>query len=535
MSAMPVLVDSRGHPLSAAPHQGAERSAEFMNWNPTLRSPDAEILGDWETLASRTRDLIRNHGLTSGAVQSHLDAIIGPNLRLSAMPDWRALGQTPDWAADWARTTEAAFRNWASDLDFAPDAARGLDLTGILQTSYRQFLSTGDIFCMGAWRREPGYRYATCVQILESEIVCNPGDAEDSKTIRGGIELDAYSAAIAYHVRQAHPNDHWADQGRYAWVRVPRRMATGRTQMIHIFNRERPSQTRGKSGFTAVISKLKSLERFEKATLQAAILNAMYAATIESPLQTNDLAAALGAVQTTPTLEYMDERAAWHKASRIRYDGVQIPHLYPGEKLTLTTPQHPKADFSSFENSVLRHLAAGLNMSYEELSRDYSKSNYSSARAGMLNSYRFFFGQRHKVSAAQASQIYALWLEEAIALGDVVVPDGAPSFAQAKSAWCRCKWLGPGRPHIDPDRESKADERKLRNGITTWEAVCAEDGEDWEDVLTQQARERKLMRQLGMDPDRMLGVNANTPQQPQSPPENDPADDPDAEETEAEV
>ena len=43
----------------------------------------------------RAHDLQRNDALVSGATQVKKDNIIGAGLRLSAKPDWRALGQSP--------------------------------------------------------------------------------------------------------------------------------------------------------------------------------------------------------------------------------------------------------------------------------------------------------------------------------------------------------------------------------------------------------------------------------------------------------
>ncbi len=71
--------------LMAAAHQGGDRfQRELLLWRPALRSADADLLPELATLVARTRDLIRNNGLASGAVQTHLDHIIGSGLRLSA-------------------------------------------------------------------------------------------------------------------------------------------------------------------------------------------------------------------------------------------------------------------------------------------------------------------------------------------------------------------------------------------------------------------------------------------------------------------
>ncbi|PVQ41401.1 phage portal protein, partial [Salmonella enterica] len=41
------------------------------------------------------------------------------------------------------------------------------------------------------------------------------------------------------------------------------------------------------------------------------------------------------------------------------------------------------------EQALLRYIAAGLGVSYEQLSRDYSQVSYSSARASANESWRY--------------------------------------------------------------------------------------------------------------------------------------------------
>nr|VFJ60608.1 MAG: Phage portal protein, lambda family [Candidatus Kentron sp. FM]VFJ60855.1 MAG: Phage portal protein, lambda family [Candidatus Kentron sp. FM]VFK13120.1 MAG: Phage portal protein, lambda family [Candidatus Kentron sp. FM] len=56
---------------------------------------------------------------------------------------------------------------------------------------------------------------------------------------------------------------------------TPREIAWGRRKVLHVFEPERPGQTRGKSGIAAILAKSKTLERFQDVNLEAAIVNAM--------------------------------------------------------------------------------------------------------------------------------------------------------------------------------------------------------------------------------------------------------------------
>jgi lambda family phage portal protein len=186
--------------------------------------------------------------------------------------------------------------------------------------------------------------------------------------------------------------------------------------------------------------------------------------------------------------------------NKIQWDGSKIAHLFPGEKLNMLKAEQPVAAFESFESASLRNLAASWNMSYEQLSRDYSKTNYSSARAAMLESWKFIIGERHRVGGRYANEQYSLFLEDAIDSGRVQLPPGAPGFYApgAKRAYTRADWIGPGREHIDPERGEKATRLALSNATTTLEKECAARGLDWREVLEQRRREQDAIKKAGL-------------------------------------
>ena len=505
----PQIVDAQGNPVASIPtsgtaHYGADLYAdELRGWYPPEYSADGELLGELKTLRARTHDVIRNHGLASGAVQTHLDNIIGPRLRLSLKPNHRALGISVEAATTWARDTEAKFAEYAEDPDHYCDASQRNDFNGQLQLDYRSYLTSFESLSTVEWLNRPGAKYRTCFQQVDPARLSNPDGEPNSERLREGVVLGDMGEPTAYWIANRLEDesvDITYDTLR-EWKRVPRVTPWGRRLVIHEFDSERPGQTRGRTGIVSVIAKSKMLEKLEQSSLQAAILNAMYAAVIESPVAWELIGASLG-VQNDRTKMidgmqgYMHNRNDFHKSGSIRYNGAKIPHLYPGEKLKFTTPEHPTAAFSSFHEAVLRHLAGGFNMTYEQFSRDYSKTNYSSARAAMLEAWRFFTGRRHKIGGRIATQKMAAWLEEAMDNGEVATPPGAPDFLDAKQAYCRCEWIGPGRGHIDPQKEETAVSLRLQNFTTTLERECAEQGLDWEEVLEQRAAEAKRRREL---------------------------------------
>lgn len=532
MSARPMMIlDSSGRPFRMVAHEAASRTSnELASWNASLLSADAAWLPEREQIVARTQDIIRNNGIASGAVQIHLDNVIGAGLQLSAKPDAEALGLTEDQAAELEGQLETKWRQWAYDIDCYCDAARTTNFCGLLSQSYRSYLTQFEILATGEWLpgRSP-YAYATAIQIVDPNRLSTPQGMSDNDVMRAGVEFDAMGAPIAYHVSTEHTISPFLSNSIMKWTRIPRETSWGRTRVIHIFDIEQPGQSRGKNGIVSVLSKLKMLERFEKATLQAAILNAVYAAFIKSPLDWASVGAGIGVVDSDqdPTRKYLEQRMEFHQESKIRVDGVQVPHLYPGEEFEFQSAKHPTAAFEAFESAVLRFVASGFGLTYEQLARDYSKTNYSSARAAMLEAWRFFHGKQQMIAGRFARLVYALWLEEAIDRGDIKLPAGAPSFYEAKTAYCRSEWIGPGRGHIDPLKEANADKVRYSMGITTLEELCAQQGRDWREVLKQRREEERYMRSLGMDPASLNGPTP-VPQPPDAPERETEPDDPDA-------
>jgi len=244
------------------------------------------------------------------------------------------------------------------------------------------------------------------------------------------------------------------------------------------------------------------LDKYQDVVLQNAVVNAMYAMVIESEFDQATALEAIGASAAgddSSLLGLLGAINAYYEGANVTFDGVKIPHLFPGEKLNMQTAKSP-IGVEHYEQQLLRYVAAGLNVSYEQLSKDYSNTNYSSARAAMLETWRYFSGQRSVIAKRYASMIFALVLEEMIDRRVVVLPAGAPSFYDAKSAWCNCDWIAAGMTHIDGLKEAKRLVLLLEAGLITEETAHAELGQDYQAVFDQLMREQRDREKRGMPP-----------------------------------
>jgi lambda family phage portal protein len=147
---------------------------------------------------------------------------------------------------------------------------------------------------------------------------------------------------------------------------------------------------------------------------------------------------------------------------------------------------------------MLRLIAAALGITYEELSMDFSQTNYSSARAAMVIAWAETQALRGLIEAQIATPFFMAWLEEAIDNGAITLPAAAPDFQDAMDAYAECKWIWPARGYIDQTKEIDAAAARIEAGISSLQKECEEQGEDWEEIALQNSIARKRYEELGI-------------------------------------
>tara|TARA_R110002110_G_scaffold64634_3_gene178573 strand:+ start:13426 stop:15069 length:1644 start_codon:yes stop_codon:yes gene_type:complete len=491
-----VSTNVNGAPVSAY-EAGDPISQELGSWFPGMASADADWLGERNHVTARIHDLVRNNGWASGAVRREVDAVIGASLRLSYKPDYRALGLDAEWAEEFAETIEGRWRLFANDPDKWADATRHDSIPGLFGLAYRHSEIDGEACAALLWLEKRG-QWRTTVQLIDPDRLSNPNDQFDSDVLRGGVQLDQYGAAVGYHVRKRHPFDRGltTSADAYTWEYIPRETSWGRPLFVHFFEKERAGQSRGISRFVAAVEGLFMDHKHGRIELQAAVLNAILAAVIESPMDGELAAQALAPGGDIGT--YQEQRSEFHKERRISVGGVQISTLFPGEKLNMPPASRPNAAFADFQSAVLRKVASAVGQSYEQFSQDWSKVNYSSARAALLEVWRGFAARREVFTQNFCTPIFGAWLEEELASGDYELPDGVPGFWEAKAAWTRCKWIGPARGWVDPVKEIDAAGKRMNFALSTQESEGAEQGGDWRETIDQLAKERRYRAKQGV-------------------------------------
>lgn len=492
----PSLINPDGSPMRASNNgvrrSGPPRNSAIEGWNPPRRHPDA-FNRERHRTAGRVREMTETDGYTESATTKKLDAVIGSRLRLKYKPNASALGVPHDDLREFTDSVQALWEDFANDPRFYCDATRQTNMSGLFALGYRHFLTEADAIAdIGYDESRP---WGMTVRIVDPDLMCNPKNARDTAEIRGGVEIDADGVAVAYHFRGAHEAAPWTDPRRTEWTRVPREDEGGCPFVIHYFDRRRDGQTRGRSLIDTVIEALKMEDKHSRVELQAAVLDAVMAPYIKTAMDLDLASDLFGHTpedgEGTETDGYLIDRAAFYEGrGQVEIDGVVMNRLYPGDEMGVAEGRRPSSGFADFSSVMLRRIASGLGITYEQMTSDWTNTNYSSARAALNEIWRSWSQSRADFVARFCAPIFACWFEEAVMHGDIVLPAGAPDFHAAYGAWVNVEALGPGKGFVDPVKEVEAAFSRVKYGFSTRQDEIAElTGRDIRDIDAQLLRE----------------------------------------------
>lgn len=511
---------------------GASRVERMLAlWSPGLNSADVDILPQKQEIDARTRDLLRNDAFVRAGVQIHKDGIVGAMYALNAKPKTRFLGPGFDetWEDEFQEEVETLWTLGTESPRHYLDASRHMTFTDMVRLAVALDISAGEVLGTVEWIRERDRPFATAFQFVDPDRL-GPDPMMQGLTdrLRGGVVKDARGKPVAYNIRTSHPSDLDRIGQGYAVRTVPARKPWGRTQVYHRFDVQRPDQSRGVPEMVAALKEARITRRFRDIVLQNAVVNATFAATIESDMPPAEAFAALGGASVSQIMaeaatSYLEQIANYAgSAKNLTIDGVKIPHLYPGTKLNLNRLGDGGPLGADFEKSLLRYIAAGLGLSYEQLSKDYTETNYSSARASLGETRKRMNAIKRRTADHFATEMYWLWLEEAInqrRISSMPAAAREPGWLYGdplrQAAVSGCTWIGASLGQIDELKETQAAVLRLKYNLTTDEQECARLGLDWRDVKKQRAREKALDEDLGIaaDPadDNMMNAATGEP------------------------
>jgi len=428
---------------------GASQLPRFSEWRRSGTSADAAALPGLATLRNGSRDLTRNNPWAERALTIIQTNVVGTGIRANISATKR-LKNT--WRA-WALTR---------DMDYEGRA----DLFSMQHLCIRAIAESGEVLIRRRWRSVEGDPRRTVpfqIQMLEPDYIdeSKTGKTEDGNEIKSGIEFNPAGRPVAYHLREQHPGDasSMADTKSYR---------VSADDVIHAFDQRRAGQTRGYPWCAPAIRRLRDFDGFEDAQLVRQKLAACFTAFVHDATGAG-AGGITGLGPNSPTeaqLEYLQP-------------GV-VEWLPPGKDVKFPTP--PGAEnYSEYTTSVLRGIAAAYGITYEALTGDYAKVNFSAGRMGWIEMSR---------SVARWQALMRVQLLDPIAAWFLQAMQAPPKT--------EIKWLFPRREMVDPTREIPALISSIRAGLTSLQRAQAAHGYDSDEILTEIAEDTAALDKLGI-------------------------------------
>lgn len=439
---LPPRRDNRGRFMRGrydAAQNGADNRRHWSNTD-SLSAIQANSSAVRKTLSRRARYEMENNVYAEGIADTLATDVIGVGPRLKL--------ETGDKELD--RLLERKFMQWS----------KATDLPGGLRTMRVARVRDGEGFAVIIDNPElPGVQLD--LRLIEGEQVDTP-TLSPSGWVEG-IKFDKSGNPTLYSILKHHPG---------GLIPGGESDEIDRAHVLHWYKVKRPGQIRGVSELTSSLNLFAQVRRWELAVLGSAETTA----ELSMVLQTSS-----SYVGDSTNIE----NSAFTEVDIERNTMTTLPEHW---EMKQVKPEQPAATHEKFLRTKVNQMGRPHGMPYNVASADSSEYNFASGRLDHQGYFETIRVDRGHCETHVLDRILVLWIREAMIVFGRTAPNDEITH----------KWLWPGRVHVDPVKEAKAQELRLNNLTSTLAIEYAREGIDLEDALLQIQKEQQMIRDLGI-------------------------------------
>lgn len=389
-----------------------------------------------DALRSRARyECQENNSYAKGICLTLANDTIGTGPRLQML--------LPSEYHDENQRIEKAFAFWSSSIHLASKLRTMRLAKAVDGEAFAQFITNTQL---------PDVQLD--LALVEAEQIATPFYVADGAQRVDGIVFDKHNNPRVYHRLKSHPGDELA-------LNTLEKTDVPASEMLHVFRCDRPGQRRGVPEVTPALPLFAQLRRFTLATIFAAETAANFAGVM---------------MTDSPALVDIDDVDAMDAIELERNAMLTLPR---GWKMQQMKAEHPSTTYEMFRNAILNEIARCLNMPFNVAAGNSSRYNYASTRADHQTYGTSIAIERSCWEIECLDRILVKWFDEWV----LTQPDlQLPAMSSIPHQW---HW--DGRPHVDPQKEATAQEKRLRNGTTSFPIEFAREGLDWQVEMERQA------------------------------------------------
>jgi lambda family phage portal protein len=475
-------------------YQGAESNRLTNHAKPKNQAADTELGGPWgaDQLRAWSRKLVRDNAYAWGVVDTIVSSVIGSGIKAQSMMEFEDGSDVED--TNWQR--DETWERWCEVCDI-----NGLyNFDEVQRIAQREIVEAGEVLIHLVNTPKKEFRGISrpvpfALELIEADRLASDQDTyalnrDGGKRIVRGVEMDELGKPIAYWIYPDHPN---APQG---WNRQPKRIDA--KNIIHLFRRDRVGQSRGVSWFAPIMSWIRDLGVYVDNEIQASAVASCFGVAIKTDGAFPGL--------TSPTGEDTSDA----NGNQFEYlEPAMVVRLNKGESIESINPGRPNSASEPWINLMLRGISVGTGLSYETVSRDYSKTSYSSSRTSQLEDRRRFRCWQQYIIHHLCQPVRDRFTEAAALAGLKNFPTMRELLEDRRSA-DPVEWQTPEWEWVDPQNEQQASQSSIDALQSTYQSELGSRGRNWRQVFYQRAKEETLKRQLGLTTLEQAKVDAKT-------------------------
>ena len=452
-------------------YQAADTGRLVASWSKTPTSADAEIYASLRTVRARSRKERRDNPYISRYMGLLSANVVGPRgITMQAQarfgtgrPDTRVNDAIEAWWADWGKGCDiSGTRNW---LD-------------VQRLAIQSLAEDGEVLIEKVQTKDGLKLYLIDPELLDLD---HNEALPNGAYVRMGIEFSEDGEPQAYYlIREKRGSLVYGTGYTYAG-RQYRRVPAER--VMHIYLSDRVGQSRGMPWTASILWRLQMHHGYVDAAVTASRVGA----------------AKMGFFSTPDGAPYTGETDADGATLMDSAEPGAFETLPDGMTFTPFNPDYPHAQFASFDKSMLRSHASGLNVSYNALANDLEGVNFSSIRAGVLEDRECWKALQEFLIDKLCRPVFEAALLADLAAGRVGLGSGSASVVDFDK-YKRVMWQGRRWAWVDPLKDLQTAKLAYEMNATSISAIIRDMGKDPEEVWREIQREKQVMAQYGVTP-----------------------------------
>jgi len=407
--------------------------------------PNIEISRALQDLRARSRHMVRNNGWAKRAVEAVVKYTIGEGIRPAPLGDKKLNITIKDLWRRWAETTECDFYGKTT-------------LYGLQEQVMRSVVEGGDAIVILRRIVPENDELPIKLQLCEGDLIDHTQNGINKQGVaRLGVQYSENGELLGYWLFNSHPGD----IGFYA-KGLKASEFYEKESILHIFEVLRIGQARGVPFGVSSFIKMSDFATYEDAQLlkqQVAACMAAFVTGSDSP------------IDPLKRIEKMEPG--------------MIDYLGTGEGIAFSNPP-TVGDYESYSTKILQGIAASYGITYEMLTMDYSRVNFTSGRMAKIDVTNNFRSWQYNMMVPQFCNPVWNWFIDACLiagkLNEHVLTD----------------WTAPRIQQLDPVKETNARVLSVQAGLSTLSEIIREDGREPEEFFEEYKQDIDRLDAMGI-------------------------------------